>query len=244
MVKYAGESICRRRQILDYFGDKSQITGCKCDVCSRPARVAGEPAFKPRKLLESPALVQLHILHAIKETEKSGAFGVRAIANLLVGREPSGGAVRVLASHPSFGALAGRSREVIETAIKELVEAGLLRQDDVGNGFPRPVLRLTDYGRGIANTSSAPPKLEQNDSKERSRPKTDPEECFKRLRVWRSAIANKRQIPAYCIFHDSVLKTLADQQPTTLDALREISGIGPAKLEAYGSALLKILAEN
>lgn len=238
MVKYASESICRRRQILDYFGDASQVANCKCDVCARPARVPGEPALKPRKLAESPALVQLHILHAVKETEKKSPLGARAIANILCGREASGSSARMLSSHPSFGALAGHSRDTIETAIKDLVEAGLVRQDDVGNGYPRPVLRLTDHGRGIANTSSAPPKQEI------PRRNGNVEECFKRLRVWRSGIANKRRIPAYCIFHDSVLQTLAEQQPTTIGGLRGIAGIGPKKLEDYGAAVLKVIAEN
>ena len=238
MVKYASESICRRRQILDYFGDASQVTGCNCDVCARPQRQAGEPAFKPRNIAETPALVQLHILHAVKESEKRGAVGVRAIANILLGREAPGSMVRKLSAHSSFGALASYSRDALEGAIKGLVEAGLLRQDDVGNGFPRPVLRLTDYGRGIANTSVPP------SNHEAPRRKADVEECFKRLRVWRSGIANKRQIPAYCIFHDSVLKTLAEQQPSTIDGLRKISGIGSKRLEDYGKAILQVIAEK
>ena len=238
MVRYASESICRRRQILQYFGDKSEVAGCECDVCARPRSVPGEPAFKPRKKAEVPMLVQMHVLHAVKETEKRGAVGVRAIANVLCGREASGTTVRVLSSHPSFGALAGSSRDTIESAIKELVEAGLLRQDDVGDGYPRPVLRLTEHGRGIVNTSTAPPKQEV------SRGDGNVDECFKRLRVWRSGVAKKRGIAAFCIFHDSVLKTLAEQQPRTIDGLRGIAGIGPKKLEDYGEAVLGVIAEE
>lgn len=236
MVRYASESICRRRQILQYFGDKSEISECQCDVCARPKSVPGESLLKPRRKVEVPMLVQMHVLHAVKETEKRGAVGVRAIANVLCGREASGSTVRVLSSHPSFGALAGSSRDTIENAIKELVEAGLMRQDDVGDGYPRPVLRLTEHGRGLVNTSVAPPKQEI------PRGNGNVEECFKRLRVWRSGIAKKRGIAAFCIFHDSVLKTLAEQQPRTVDGLRSIAGIGPKKLEDYGEAVLGVIA--
>lgn len=238
MVKYASESICRRRQILGYFGDDSEISGCNCDVCSRPKPGVAEPRFQPRKRVDIPMLVQMHILHAVKQSEKTGAVGVRAIANVLCGREASGSPVRALSSHPSFGALAGHSREMIEAAIKELVEAGLLRQEDVGNGYPRPVLRLTEHGLGIVNTTIVPPKQEV------SRTEADAEECFKRLRVWRSGIAKKRGIAAFCIFHDSVLKTLSERQPRTLDELRGIAGIGPKKLEDYGDAVLGIIANE
>ena len=42
----------------------------------------------------------------------------------------------------------------------------------------------------------------------------------------------------------SYLKTLAEQQPTTMDALRGIPGMGPKKLADYGDAVLKAIAEE
>ena len=47
-------------------------------------------------------------------------------------------------------------------------------------------------------------------------------------------------VPAYVIFHDSTLETIAATQPRTLDDLRGISGIGAKKLERYGEALLTL----
>jgi ATP-dependent DNA helicase RecQ len=240
MVDYANKPICRRRQILDYFGDPAKVSECICDVCAakpRSARQPGEPAFKPRKVAETPILVQTHILHAVAEMGKRGAMGMRAVANVLCGREATGSSVRVLSSHPSFGALSGHSRDALEESIKEMVEAGLLHQQDVGNGFPRPVLKLTDYGRELVNTHPIPPPKQQS-----PRASGDVEECFKRLRVWRSEIAKKRGIAAFCIFHDSVLKKLAELQPRTIDGLRGIPGIGPKKLEDYGAAILTEIA--
>ena len=240
MVDYASKPICRRRQILHYFGDSAKVSECICDVCAakaRSARQPGDPAFKPRKIVETPILVQTHILHAVAEMEKRGAMGMRAVANILCGREAMGSSVRVLSSHPSFGALSGHSRDALEQSMKDMVEAGLLRQQDVGNGFPRPVLKLTDYGRELVNTHPTPPPKQ-----ELLRGSGDVEECFKRLRVWRSGIAKKRGIAAFCIFHDSVLKKLAEQQPRTMDGLRGIPGIGPKKLEDYGAAILTEIA--
>ena len=57
-------------------------------------------------------------------------------------------------------------------------------------------------------------------------------------------IAKQRGIAAFCIFHDSTLKTLAEQQPSTMDDLRGIPGMGPKKLADYGDAVLRAIAER
>jgi ATP-dependent DNA helicase RecQ len=44
------------------------------------------------------------------------------------------------------------------------------------------------------------------------------------------------------VFHDATLAAMAQQQPTTLDALATISGVGAKKLEAYGRDILRVLA--
>jgi ATP-dependent DNA helicase RecQ len=62
------------------------------------------------------------------------------------------------------------------------------------------------------------------------------------LRLWRREESARRGVPAYVVLHDRTLRLLAADRPATLDALSEIPGIGPAKLEAYGSALLSLLA--
>ena len=51
-------------------------------------------------------------------------------------------------------------------------------------------------------------------------------------------------MPAYVVLHDRTLAALAAARPSTLDALSEIPGIGPAKLEAYGRDLLALLARE
>lgn len=75
-------------------------------------------------------------------------------------------------------------------------------------------------------------------------PVADFEECFKRLRVWRSGVAKQKGIAAFCIFHDSVLKELASRKPATMDDLRGIPGIGPKKLSDYGPAVLAAIADQ
>ncbi|MFM7145293.1 MAG: ATP-dependent DNA helicase UvrD2 [Actinomycetales bacterium] len=78
----------------------------------------------------------------------------------------------------------------------------------------------------------------------RTCPGRDDPELRERLREWRLAEANERQVPAYIVFTDVTLDAIVDRHPQTLDALQEIPGIGPAKLGTYGPALLALLARR
>ncbi len=48
-------------------------------------------------------------------------------------------------------------------------------------------------------------------------------------------------MPPYVVFHDTVLHAIADAQPASLGELSQIAGVGPAKLERYGDAVLALL---
>jgi ATP-dependent DNA helicase RecQ len=63
---------------------------------------------------------------------------------------------------------------------------------------------------------------------------------FEALRAWRAEVARERKLPAYVIFHDKTLAAIAQSSPTTMTELAQISGVGQAKLEAYGEAVLQL----
>ena len=62
-----------------------------------------------------------------------------------------------------------------------------------------------------------------------------------RLRAWRLERARQDGVPAYVVFHDDVLHAIADAKPSSLGELSQIAGVGPTKLERYGSAVLAVL---
>lgn len=64
---------------------------------------------------------------------------------------------------------------------------------------------------------------------------------FEKLRAWRNATARRQGVPPYVLLTNRQLRDLAARRPGTVDALREIAGIGPKKVENYGPALLAIL---
>jgi ATP-dependent DNA helicase RecQ len=71
-------------------------------------------------------------------------------------------------------------------------------------------------------------------------PEADP--LFERLRALRKRLADERGVPAYIIFNDRVLRSMADQRPGTAGELLAISGVGPRKLEQYGTVFLEAIA--
>jgi ATP-dependent DNA helicase RecQ len=75
---------------------------------------------------------------------------------------------------------------------------------------------------------------------------TDPQVLrrFERLRAARSELARGRQLPPYCICHDSTLKLIAKDAPASATRLEQIKGMGPHKVRMYGDALLSAVRDE
>ncbi|HET6963986.1 MAG TPA: ATP-dependent DNA helicase UvrD2 [Acidimicrobiales bacterium] len=67
--------------------------------------------------------------------------------------------------------------------------------------------------------------------------------AFERLKAWRGDKARSLNVPAYVVFDDSTLRLLATHLPVTEAGLLSVRGIGPAKLESYGSELIGLTEE-
>ncbi|OMH35138.1 ATP-dependent DNA helicase UvrD2 [Tersicoccus sp. Bi-70] len=70
------------------------------------------------------------------------------------------------------------------------------------------------------------------------------EKVFEALRTWRSDTAKQGSVPAYVVFTDATLMAIAERMPSSADELAGITGVGPAKLERYGQAVLEVLAAS
>ena len=66
----------------------------------------------------------------------------------------------------------------------------------------------------------------------------DDEELAGRLRAWRTAEAKRLRVPAYVVMHDRTLEALAFARPANLRELQAVKGIGEAKAEKFGEAIL------
>ncbi|RXZ45698.1 HRDC domain-containing protein, partial [Agromyces binzhouensis] len=69
-------------------------------------------------------------------------------------------------------------------------------------------------------------------------------ELFEALRAWRASEAREQGVPAYIVFGDATLRAVAVRRPAAIGELDGISGIGAKKLDAYGEALVRVVAEH
>ena len=145
--------------------------------------------------------------------------------------------------------------------LHRLMEAGLARQKDPDGVKFRPVIELTPAGIAVMKAELPPPaSLADLIPRRKSSFATDTGQvtqrvarvegetgapldaaqtaCFERLRLVRLNLARERQLPPYCICHDSTLKLIARFSPATLAALEQIKGMGPQRVKQYGEALL------
>ena len=112
----------------------------------------------------------------------------------------------------------------------------------VGMTRAKRTLWLTWSGkrsRFLAELGSAQPAPDARSSVEARAVEWTP--AAERLRAWRLERAREDGVPPYVVFHDTVLHAIADAQPTSLGELSQIAGVGPAKLERYGDAVLALL---
>ena len=77
----------------------------------------------------------------------------------------------------------------------------------------------------------------------RDLPEAD-EALFEALKAWRTEQARAAKMPAYVIFHDTTLATIASERPTTTAELLTVPGVGPAKVGRYGDAVLAVVSSG
>jgi ATP-dependent DNA helicase RecQ len=250
MVRYAFSRGCRTRFIYDYFaggarGGAAPRCGV-CDVCLGWRRRAG-------RALDDGELLQVRIaLSAVGRL--SGRFGVERVAQVLVGSKGREVVGRGLDRIPTYGKLAAVALDQGKDLLGVLADAGLVERQGIEGGRPGAfVLALTAQGRAVARGELRPEldlPVRGAPTPRRRKPvatAADPDpddidpDLFARLKAWRTDEARRRSLPPYVVFHDRTLAAIAAARPAAPADLARIKGIGPAKLAAYGDALLRLM---
>lgn len=91
----------------------------------------------------------------------------------------------------------------------------------------------------LDGTSPAPGKLPRVDYKELLKPEEFV--VFSRLRDWRKGVAEREGAPVYTIFTNEQLAQMVQKQVRTMTALKDIDGVGEARVEKYGEAVVQLL---
>jgi ATP-dependent DNA helicase RecQ len=224
---------CRRVQLLAYFGQQSEKCG-NCDTCLSPPE-AWDGTIAAQKLLST--VVRL-------KRERNQSFGAGHLIDILLGKTNDRVRQHSHDQLSTFGIGQDLSEQEWRGVVRQLLAQGLLAvQGEYG------ILVLTDAsaevlggGRKVMLRREAPRPSKAAKRAVAADLPTGALPLFERLRAWRSETAREQGVPAYIVFGDATLRGIAVTEPSTLAELGTITGVGEKKLEAYGEAILAVVA--
>ena len=216
---------CRRAILLRHFGEDPPASCGNCDNClNPPASIdATETARK--------------YLSAVYRTGQS--FGAGHIEQVLTGAVTDRIRDRGHDKISVYGIVTGEETTLLRPVSRALLVKDALQTNEHGGlelgPNARPILRGEDEVSLVL-----PPRREPRRRSARNGSAENPvgDPLFDALRACRRELAQEQGVPPYVIFHDSTLREMAEQRPTSLAELGHISGVGQRKLDAYGDAFL------
>ncbi|MGX9191418.1 DNA helicase RecQ [Stenotrophomonas sp. Ker107b] len=236
LLGYCESMQCRRQVLLAGFGETYPQPCANCDNCLLPpdawdASVAAQKALSC--VYRSGQRFGVgHLIDILRggDNEKVRQFGHTELSTYGIGKD--------------LDARTWRS------VFRQLVASSLLEVDSSAYGG----LRLTDGSREVLKGQRKvmmrreTPKAarERDRSGQRTGLSVLPQDLalFNALRSLRAELAREQNVPAFVIFHDSTLRNIAEQRPTSVDALGRVGGIGGTKLARYGDRLVEIVREE
>lgn len=264
VMDYCQSTICRRRMLLQYFGEKLNEENCGgCDVCLNP--VKRTDATEEAKLL----------IKCVKEVGQR--YGITHVTEILTGSNSKKITEKGHHRLGSYGTGTYLSKDKWTDIARELVNQGILRLE--GSRYPLLKLdegsehviagnRMVEITRLSANKDSllksgkqiatdelkeAPgnnlsilkeTEIEYATKKQTGKTNRIDTELFSRLKELRKKIAGKEKVPPYIVFADTSLKQMATQMPLNEKELLEITGVGEYKLQKYGEIFLTEIRDH
>lgn len=239
MAAFAEGQECRMTALVRHFGDTEDgLRPCgHCDFCSPESTSA--QSFRPASGEE-----QRHMRVILRALEGSGRSTGKLFTDLSLSKD-----------RKAFdGLLDGLARAGFLTLAVDMFTNGEGRQVSYKKAmlthegrFPEegdlPVTLRADAEvaageRGRSSRASSQSKLTKVDEEPLSVEQKVTED---RLRAWRKTEAAKTGKPAFLVFGDRTLRALAVASPTSLNAMRQVAGVGPDKSERYGADVLAVL---
>jgi len=230
---------CRRQNLLGYFGQASDPCG-NCDTCLQPADT-WDGLIPAQKLLST--IVRL-------KRERNQAFGAGHLVDILRGASTDRIRQQGHDALATYGLGADLTDQDWRSVIRQLLARGVIvAQGEYG------VLAVGEEGAAVLRGEAPVPLrrdvLGRGGGASRTRKAAATEavaegdrDLFEALRAWRAGAAKEQGVPAYIVFGDATLRALADRRPASVAALEGITGIGAKKREAYGDAVLAVIAAH
>ena len=250
MIDYGRLDTCRRRYLLDYFGDTAlpDADGCgNCDIC-----------LAERESVDATVIAQKLLSAVIRTGER---FGIAYVNRVLLGSKDKRITELEHDKLTVFGIVQDYDRTGLRRIADGLIAQGLMARAD----GEYAVIKVTDAGRqwlrsrqpltlqlrvdepASANQRrqdrSAAGNVNSNGSGNGNAAPDYDAGLFEQLRAVRRSLADAQQVPAFVVFSDATLRNLAAARPTDRAAMLQVSGVGPAKLEQYGDDFLAAICE-
>ena len=231
MRQFAEASSCRRRILLNYFGEELAKDCGMCDVCKNP------PTY-----IDGTVIAQKILSTVYRCKEK---YSMRVVIDILRGSKNSQVLSNRLDTISTYGIGKDLSSEEWQHYAVQLVNQGFLRI-----AFQRyNALELTDASQSVLfegqKVKLTLPTVSSNRMTKRGKDfKTIGSGLFEHLRKLRLRIAEKEGIPAYLVFNDATLRDMERLKPKNRAEMLEVSGVGAHKMSKYGQQFLKVVADH
>ena len=242
MQEYAESDVCRRRILLNYFGEHTDGDCGNCDVCKNP----------PQRF-DGTVIVQ-KALSAIARTEQQIGTGV--LIDILRGSYSAEVTGKGYQELKTFGA----GREIPprdwQDYLLQMLQLGYFEIAYNENNH----LKITSSGSDVlfGRTQAALVVIQHEEAVTRKGKKKkvviakelpfgaaggESQDLFEALRGLRKQLADQEALPAYIVLSDKVLHLLCISRPTTIEEFGEISGIGEHKKKKYGKDFVNLIRQ-
>lgn len=227
---YAESSLCRRKMLLHYFGEKYEVDNCgNCDNCRHP-KVKIDATEEILAILEMIDGFGGHIRHDI-------------LVDLLQGRESPSVKAMEYDYSDMLGCCANVDTKRLNTIIRQGIISGLMTRDIDNYG----IIGLSPEGRKYLTEHDRFFILEDNEFKDEDVAEHPGATCasdtqlFAILKNLRKSVAHKANLPSYIIFQDQSLEAMATFYPVSMDDLLSIPGVGEGKAKKYGKDFIELI---
>nr|WKN36907.1 DNA helicase RecQ [Tunicatimonas sp. TK19036] len=242
MIAYSESAVCRKRQLLHYFGEYLPDNCGFCDNC-----------VNPKEQYEGKDFV-LTALQAVQQTNER--FGITHLVDVIRGSENQYVKSYKHDQLPVYGNGKENTADQWSSVLRQAMIAELLEKDIENIG----VIKLTRKGKKFLqephslmisqnHTFEEITENEENDGTlgqsngTAVQGQSYDEGLFQRLKQLRKEIAKKKNVPPYVVFQETSLEEMATTYPTTKDEMAGVNGVGMGKVLKFGSPFLQAINE-
>ena len=241
MIAYSESAVCRKRQLLHYFGEYLAEDCGFCDNC-----------MNPKEKYEGKEFIEI-ALQAVQQTNER--FGINHLVDVIRGSENQYVKSYKHNQLPVYGKGKGepadlwssvlRQALIFELLDKDIENIGVIKLNARGSAFLQQPYSITlsknHVFEDVTESEENDGTLGQNGAATQGQ--AYDENLFQRLKQLRKDIAKRRNVPPYVVFQEPSLEEMATTYPTTKDEMAAINGVGMGKVVKYGSPFLKLIEE-